>query len=110
VDGRLENEFNLDLTQDVTYPYTYTVSNCYLKTNLSTTNTTHYYNNKNASSSEPLKYKDADTYDFSPATEEKRIGGFVHPFATQDALNVGTDVNGKTRNTSTVTAGAYELP
>lgn len=110
VDGRLENEFNLDLTEDVSYPYTYTVSNSYLKTTMSTTNTVHYFNNKSASASDPLKYKDADTYDFSPAAEEKRIGGFVHPYATQDALNAGPDINGKTRNTSSVTAGAYELP
>lgn len=110
VDGRLENELSLDLKDDSKYPYTYTVSNCYLKSTVDQSNTSRFFNNKAASLTEPLKYKDADAYDFSPGKDEARMSGFVHPFATQDAQNVGADITGKARNTVTVTAGAYELP
>lgn len=112
VDGKLSNELSLDLKENTTFMPTFTVSNCYLKTTIETGNPAHFFNNKLADASKPLKYKDEANYDFSPAKEETRIGGFVHPLATKDAtvFTGGYDITGKARNTTSVTAGAYELP
>lgn len=110
IDGKLNEEFNFDLKTDATYAPSYTISNSYIKTGTDLSDLAHFLNNRKPENSEGIKYKDEPNYDFSIDKTETRVSGFVHPFATQDAINAGPDITGKARNTASVTAGAYEMP
>lgn len=109
VDGKLENEIGIDLKNDTQYPPVYDFSNCWLKTNINTSNTTNYFNNRFGGKDDVLAYKDIATYNFEPAANEVRYKNFVSTKATTDANKFKKDINGNTRNVSSVTAGAYEI-
>jgi hypothetical protein len=108
VDGKLDNEVTLDLKDDPTYTYTYTFSNNWLKTSIDASGS-RFINNVIGSKSDVLRYKDIPNYDFAPASDETRISNFQY-MPVSDATVAPKDITGKTRNTTKVTAGAYELP
>jgi len=110
VDGKLANELQIDIKDDVLYPSTYTISNCWIKAQVKPIDTVLYVNNKISGTGAELKYKDIETYDFELEPEEDRIKNFVHPFAERDAKILPRDIKDLPRKTSSVTAGAYELP
>lgn len=115
VDGKLENEVNLDIKTDSQLPasaITYTFSNNWLKTNINTNNTTIFVNNRKGDKNTTLSYKDVSTYNFEPLASETKNINYTGPLATQNAqlFTPPRDINGKTRNTVNVTAGAYESP
>lgn len=110
VDGKLENEVSLDIKTETGTTVTYTFSNSWLKTNINTS-TADFVNIRKGDKAAVLDYKDISVYNFEPLASENRITNFVHPLATQYATYFGApyvDINGKTRNTTNVTAGAYE--
>jgi hypothetical protein len=108
IDGKLDNEINLDIKEDTTFPPTYTFSNCWIKTNSDLSNATHFINNKAGSKDDVLDYKDVPAYNFEPKPGETRIKNFVHPLASSAAAAFPKDIVGQTRNTTSVTAGAYQ--
>jgi hypothetical protein len=112
IDGKLENELNLDLKpgSGSVPSYTNTFSNNWLKTNIDISNPTSFINNVKGKKDDVLKYKDIVAYNFEPASDETRIRNFTHPNATLDAMAVPLDINQKARNTSEITVGAYEAP
>ncbi|MDP3556864.1 MAG: hypothetical protein Q8T03_05780, partial [Bacteroidota bacterium] len=54
-----------------------------------------------------LAFNDYKNYNFQ-ATNESQIKGFTHPKSTTDVLKFPFDLNLVSRNTSSVTIGAYE--
>jgi hypothetical protein len=107
IDGKLNNEVGLDLSTSNIYPPQQQFSNCYLKTNNDTSDPNVYINCRKKS--EELDYEDAGAYYFKPKTSQGEAKNFVHPKASQDALRVPFDIELKSRNTASVTAGAYEI-
>lgn len=105
IDGKMANELNLDIKTAQTP--TVTFSNSWIKTNSDVSDANRYVNIRKGSTS--LKYKDIIQYNLEPDNEDQ-IKGFVHPKASSDAALVPTDIKGTSRNTSSVTAGAYESP
>ncbi len=110
IDGKLDNELTLDVKTSPQYPVDYKFSNCWMKSNVNTSDATKFINNVKGSKTSTLKYKDIDKYNFEPDASETKIKNFVSPSATADALLVPQDINGLNRNTVNVTAGAYEVP
>ncbi len=108
VDGKLTSEIGLDLSSSSTSSLNPSVvfSNCWLKTNMNTSNSNQFmYIVKSATS---LKYKEAEKYNFEP-DNESQVKGFTLGNAFNDAAKFPFDINNKPRNTnSAVTAGAYE--
>lgn len=103
IDGKLTNELNLDVKTAETP--TVVFSNNWIKTDSDLSDANRFINVRKGSTS--LKYKDTEKYNFEPDNENE-MRGFVHPKATSDALLVPTDIKGTARNTTSVTAGAYE--
>jgi hypothetical protein len=110
VDGKLRNELQIDLKDEPAFPFTYTISNCWLRTEINTTAPLIFVNNKIAASTDEIKYKELETYDFEPELDEVKIKNFTHPFAERDAKLLPRDINNLLRKTDNVTAGAYEIP
>ncbi|PBQ34363.1 hypothetical protein CNR22_22155 [Sphingobacteriaceae bacterium] len=111
VDGKLENEVNLDIKTAVNTQVTYTFANCWLKTNINTTDPLNFINVRKGAKADVLEYKDIAVYNFEPLAKENRITNFTGPLAEQYAKYFGmpyVDINAKLRNTTSVTAGAYE--
>lgn len=108
VDGKLENELKLDFKDESNTTATYTLSNNWMKTTTELSDVNHFINNRVGGKSDELQYKDISAYNFEPEASETRIKNFVHPMATSDASLEPKDITGKNRNTSSVTAGAYE--
>lgn len=104
IDGKLTNELNIDLK--TAFTPTLVFSNSWIKTDMDISDANRYINVKKDNTS--LKYKDIDKEDFEPDNED-RNRGFVHPKATTDANFFKQDIKGTTRNTASVTAGAYEF-
>jgi len=113
IDGKLDNELNLDLKSDASIKPVYNFNNCWMKTNITTTNTV-YFNNLRTSSTESLKYVDSEKYNFEPDSKEDRIKKFANAIAERDASFFPFDIKMQMRNPTIasggVTAGAYELP
>lgn len=107
IDGKLENEINLDIDYtDSNFQPKVMFSNCWLKTTLNTSDINKYINVRTGSSY--LAYNDYLNYNFQ-ATSETRIRGFNHPKASADALKFPFDLNNIPRNvTNSITAGAFE--
>ena len=113
VDGKLENEINMDVKTDNTLPVgavSYTFSNSWLKSSMNTSNANNFINVRKGDKNAALAYKDISVYNFEPLASENRITNFTDPLATQNAnlIAPAQDINGKARNTANVTAGAYE--
>lgn len=109
IDGKRDNEVNLDIKPDTTFKPSYVFSNCWLKTNAATTNTVVYKNVRTGTTS--LSYKEPDTYNFEPKADETRIKSFGTT-ANSDYIKYPTDIKGNSRKDSFnggVTAGAYEF-
>lgn len=109
VDGKLENELSVDVKTSTQFPTTYTFSNCWLKTNVNTSNPLNYINNVSGDKNAVLNYKDVGTYNFEPVASETRLKNFVY-LSTSDASAFPKDILGHTRNQTNVTAGAYDIP
>ncbi len=111
VDGKRDNEINLDLktTKDTNSVQFIRFSNCWLKTSISTSDTNRFYNVR--VSNNPLKYKDLANYKFETETGETRIKGFDNLQAKNDAKVYIRDIEGVVRNTGTpITIGPYYIP
>lgn len=106
VDGKLSNEIKLDLDySDTNFPPSFVFNNCWLKTTNATTNATNYVNIRTGATS--IDFTDVSKYNFQ-APNDTRIRGFVHPDATTTAAKFPFDLNAVSRNTASVTVGAYE--
>lgn len=103
IDGKMSNELNIDLKTALTP--TLIFSNSWIKTNSDVTDANRFVNIRKDNTS--LNYKDPTTYDFR-TDNENRHKGFVHADASADAALFPKDIEGTTRNTASVTAGAYE--
>ncbi len=114
IDGKLENEVNLDIKTDNTLPagaISYTFSNNWFKTTINTSNATLFINNRKGDKNSEISYKDIAVYNFEPVVSENKIINFTGLLATQNAKLIGPpyeDIRGRVRNTTSVTAGAYE--
>jgi len=113
VDGRLENEVNMDVKLDPLLPagaVSYTISNSWLKTNTDLPNTTTYINIRKGDKNASIDFKDVSAYNFEPQASEQKIVNFTGTMATQNAslINPAEDIKARPRNTTSVTAGAYE--
>lgn len=104
IDGKLNNELNIDIKTALSP--TLNFSNTWIKTDLDVGDANRYINVRKDKTS--LSYEDIDKYDFRPKDEE-RVLGFVHPKATTDAALFPKDIEGTSRNTVSVTVGAYEV-
>lgn len=113
IDGKLSNEINLDFKSDATIKPVYTFNNCWMKTNINTSNTANF-NNVRISSSESLLYKDTEHYNFEPDSKETRIKKFTGAIAEKDASLFPFDIKMQSRFPTVasggITAGAYEMP
>ncbi|MDO8998988.1 MAG: hypothetical protein Q7W45_04410 [Bacteroidota bacterium] len=106
IDGKLSNEINLDLDySDVGFQPKHIFSNGWLKTTIDVSDGAHFINNKIGTGN--LAFNDYKNYNFQ-ATNESQIKGFTHPKSTTDVLKFPFDLNLVSRNTSSVTIGAYE--
>jgi hypothetical protein len=65
----------------------------------------HYFNIRTGTSPQ---YADPGSYIWQPKMSETQVQDFNNVQATQDATLFPTDLNGHSRNTSSVTVGAYE--
>ncbi|MBL7932621.1 MAG: hypothetical protein JNL60_12005 [Bacteroidia bacterium] len=110
IDGKLDNELTLDIKPSTQFPVTYTFSSCWIKTSTNTSDATKFMNIVKGTKTSILEYKDIDAYDFEPKSSETRIKNFTSPDAQADAQLFPQDINGVSRNTANVTAGAYEVP
>ncbi len=110
IDGKLASEFNLDLKTSPTPSMSpqYWFSNCWIKTGSNTNDPVRYINIRKGTT--PLSYNDIKKYDFVPAAGETRMKGYNDPKAQADAQKFLMDIALKARNTTSVTAGAYEAP
>jgi hypothetical protein len=106
IDGSLGNEIKLDLQNDATFPPKYTFSNCWLKTDINTGDATKWINVRTGGG---LLFVDKENYDWHTKPEETQVKNFVHAQATADASKHTSDLDGGTRNTMSVTAGAYQI-
>ncbi|MBL7922436.1 MAG: hypothetical protein JNJ40_19120 [Bacteroidia bacterium] len=107
VDGKLTNEIALDLNESNTNALPkFTFSNCWLKTDMNTSDVNKFKNDIRKGSGS-LAFVDYGVYDFH-APNETRTKNFVNPDATTDAQKFPFDLDGTSRNTSSVTVGAYE--
>jgi hypothetical protein len=105
VDGKLTNEINLDLNNNAPIP-SVMFSNCWLKTTNDVTDANKYFNIRTGAD---LDYKDKDHYDFEPKSTELRVKGFLGAQATADANKFFSDIKNVSRNTTSITVGAYEV-
>jgi hypothetical protein len=111
IDGRLDNELTVDVKNEGNAVANYTFSNSWMKTSIDASDQTRFINNRLNGKDQILRYKDIAAYDFEPAADESRVKNFVHPMAAADAVEGdGRDIKGQLRKTTSVTAGAYELP
>ena len=103
----MANELNLDLNYtNLTYQPKPIFSNNWLKTNNSVATASVYINVKTGAS---LNYRNKGAYDFTLPLSETQAQNFSHPKATADASKFLLDLKGAARNTTSVTAGAYEV-
>lgn len=113
IDGKLNNELNLDFKSDASIKPVYSFNNCWIKTNINTSASGNFFNLQ-TSSSDNLKYKDSDHYNFEPDAQEQRIKKFANAIAEKDAAKYPFDIKMQTRYTTIatggITVGAYELP
>lgn len=110
IDGKLDNEVTLDVKSSSQFSVTYQFSNCWIKTNLNTSDASHFVSIVKGDKNSKLDYKDVATYNFEPKSTETRVKNFVSLSAQADAKLVPQDINGLNRNTTNVTVGAYEVP
>lgn len=111
VDGKLENELSLDIKTDPAVSVTYTLANSWIKTNVDLSDPLHFINIRKGAKDDAIEYKDIKAYNFEPLATENRIINFTGPLAEQYAKYFGTpyvDITAKARNTTSITAGAYE--
>lgn len=110
IDGRLENELILDIKKDNSLPasaISYTVSHNWIKTNNGLSDPVIFVGNVKGNKDAMLEYKDISKYDFEPK-DESRIRNFSGVLATADANLFPSDIKGKSRDKTNITAGAYE--
>ena len=110
IDGKLENELSLDVKSIGTITPNCIFSSSWIRTTNDISDPLRYINVTKGSTE--LVYKDAGIYDFEPASEETRVGGFNHPKAIGDAQKFPFDINNVSRSSSissnSITVGAYE--
>jgi hypothetical protein len=106
IDGTLNNEINLDINASPTASLNAKLwfSNCWLKTNINTSNQNQF--NYIVKSNSSLKYKDVSKYNFE-TDNENQVKGFTLGNAISDANKFMLDIDTKPRNTTSVTVGAY---
>jgi len=116
IDGKLENELSIDIKKfnsDKDSLIDYTFSNNWMKTNINTSDANIFINNRKGDKNAVLEYKDIAAYNFQPVATETRVTAFTGTLASQYA-NIFPppvkDIKGDLRNTTSVTAGAYEKP
>jgi len=114
IDGKLDNELNLDIKTDNTLPagaISYTFSNNWFKTSINTSNTSIFINNRKGNKDSELTYQNHFIYNFETIASETKVTGFTGTLAEQNAKLIGPpyeDIRGRARNTTSITAGAYE--
>lgn len=115
IDGKLENELNIDVKTNAQVPVSaasYTFSNNWIKTNIATTNTLAFIDNRKGGKNDVINYKDVTSYSFQPAASSaSAVANFTSSLAGTNAGLIAPpqDINGKPRNTTSVTVGAYEI-
>ena len=107
IDGNLDNELSIDIKKDPSDSIKYTISNCWIKTNINTSDQSIFFNNVIGNKDDAkLSYKDRTNYNFEPASEN-RVKNFSNNTAISDVLPFPNDINGNPRDQTNVTAGAY---
>lgn len=104
IDGTLANEVGIDVTNDATFPPFYAFSNCWLKTNINTSDGNKFINIRTGSS---LNYVSPSSYNFEINNGENQVKNFVHSKATADLAKFQFDLKGFMRNNTSISAGAY---
>jgi hypothetical protein len=106
IDGKLDNELGFDLnTSDNTLLPKQFFRNCWIKTNIDVSDVNHYFNIRTGTSPQ---YADPGSFIWQPKSSETQVQNFINTQATQAATLFPADLNGHSRNTSSVTVGAYE--
>jgi hypothetical protein len=110
IDGRRENELNVDLKSTDSVQLLYKFSNCWMKTTVNTNDARFFANVKKGTT---LSYKNSDNYEFQPTAGETQVTGFNSADAISDMGKYPKDILGTPRRSVAaggITAGAYELP
>lgn len=108
VDGKLGNEINFDLNNsNVNELPIYKFNSCWLKTTTDVSDLNHFIDVRTSGSS--LEYESPGTYFFQPKPNATAVKGFTNSVATTNALKFPFDLKNAARNTSSVTAGAYQV-
>lgn len=110
VDGKLEEETNIDVKSNATYTAQPFFSNSWLRTKTDISDLSRFLECRKSDSS--LDYEDIANYNFETRDEEARIKGFIHPKSISDAGKFPLDINKISRSASissgSISAGAYE--
>jgi hypothetical protein len=106
IDGKMDNELNIDVKNDNAFPPKYKFSSCLIKSTHNLSDTSGYLDIRKVG--DALKYKDVAKYNFEP-DGENQVRGFKGPNAINDMNFFPSDINTNPRNsTNGVTAGAYQ--
>ncbi|MBK9283934.1 MAG: hypothetical protein IPM51_06385 [Sphingobacteriaceae bacterium] len=108
IDGKLSNEFQLDFDySDVNRQPKHKFNSCWMKTTLDVSDVSHYNEIRVGSTS--IEYEDKANYLFQPKSGQNQVKNFNSTVAQNNATIFPLDIKMNARNTSSVTAGAYEF-
>jgi hypothetical protein len=106
VDGKLTNEYELDLQSSGTYTPSVLFSSCWLKTDKDVvTDANRYLNCRKGSGN--LNYDDKSIYNFN-VTNEALVKGYFGTKPAADVAKFTNDILLSARNSNSITAGAYK--
>jgi hypothetical protein len=107
IDGKLDNEIDLNLSyDDINYAPKHKFSDCYFKATTDVTDVNHFVNVFKGPS---LNYEDYGQYNFKPTIDQTAVRNFTSITATNAASLYPQDINMVSRTTGSVTLGAYQV-
>ncbi|MBS1651553.1 MAG: hypothetical protein JSU07_06035 [Bacteroidetes bacterium] len=106
IDGNaLSNEVSIDLQGGTGVFTNYFFSNTWLRTTNNTSSATNYFNVRTGHN---VNFNSPTTFDFSVPLSETQVANFTGTSASTVAAAHPFDISGFPRNTTSVTAGAYQ--
>lgn len=107
IDGKLDNEINIDLKTNTSYTPSLQFSNSWLKTTINLSDVSRFIEVKTGNT---ITYIAKESFNFKPQTGQNNfLKNFTGSKALLDVIKVPQDLLGTNRNSSLVTVGAYEF-
>lgn len=107
IDGKLDNEINIDLKSNTSYTPNLQFSNSWLKTTINLSDVSRFIDIRTGNS---ITYIAKESFNFKPQTGQNNfLKNFIGSKALLDVIKVPQDLLGTNRNSSLVTVGAYEF-